>query len=255
MGIEAYLVICLAVILLGLSKGGFAGVGMLSTPLVALVTDPLTAVAIMLPIMIVQDLVVVGIYRDSFDRSMLLRLLPSAVLGVFTAITVAAVVPDGATELTVGVLAITFAGWQLAGGAKMISLKGRSAWDLLLATLAGFGSGFSSTIAHAGSPPFQAYALSKPMGKDTFVGTSVMFFAALNLMKLPGYATMHLLRPSTLLVSTLFIPLAVFASWSGAFLIRRIDAGAFVKTINVLLLLVGLLLAHRGLSALGYIGN
>ena len=44
-----------AVILLGLSKGGFSGVGLLSLPLLALVISPIRAAGIILPILIVQD--------------------------------------------------------------------------------------------------------------------------------------------------------------------------------------------------------
>ena len=50
-----------AVILLGLSKGGFSGLGLLSLPLMALVVSPVQAAAIMLPILIVQDVVRLGL--------------------------------------------------------------------------------------------------------------------------------------------------------------------------------------------------
>ena len=54
-----YLVLAVAVTILGLSKGGFAGIGMVSTPLVAAFSDPLTAAGLMLPVMMVQDPVAV----------------------------------------------------------------------------------------------------------------------------------------------------------------------------------------------------
>jgi uncharacterized membrane protein YfcA len=40
-----YLVAGIAVVILGVSKGGFAGVGMISTPLLALVVGPIAAAA------------------------------------------------------------------------------------------------------------------------------------------------------------------------------------------------------------------
>ena len=48
-----YLLAIPAVTLLGLGKGGFAGLGMISTPLLALVVPPLEGAAILLPILIV----------------------------------------------------------------------------------------------------------------------------------------------------------------------------------------------------------
>jgi hypothetical protein len=54
---QFYLAAIPAVILVGLSKGGFSGLSLLSIPLLALVTSPIRAAAIMLPILIVQDIV------------------------------------------------------------------------------------------------------------------------------------------------------------------------------------------------------
>ena len=55
---------CIAVILLGISKGGFAGVGAVSTPLLALVVGPVEAAAIVLPILLLQDAVSVCLRRS-----------------------------------------------------------------------------------------------------------------------------------------------------------------------------------------------
>jgi uncharacterized membrane protein YfcA len=52
-----YLTAIPAVTFLGLSKGGFSGVGLLATPLLALVLPPLQAAAILLPILILQDVI------------------------------------------------------------------------------------------------------------------------------------------------------------------------------------------------------
>src|SRR5216117_1555443 len=43
-----------AVLLVGLAKGGFSGIGMAATPLLALAVPPLQALAILLPILMVQ---------------------------------------------------------------------------------------------------------------------------------------------------------------------------------------------------------
>src|SRR4051812_18912553 len=56
-----------AVVFLGLSKGGFSGIGMVSTPLLAIIMSPLEAAAILLPIILVQDVVSVWVYRRVWD--------------------------------------------------------------------------------------------------------------------------------------------------------------------------------------------
>ena len=58
-----YLLAIPAILALGLGKGGFAGVGMISTPLLALIVPPLQAAAILLPILLIQDAISVWVYR------------------------------------------------------------------------------------------------------------------------------------------------------------------------------------------------
>ena len=77
-----YAVAIPAVIFLGLSKGGFSGIGMVSTPLVALVMPPLEAAAILLPILLVQDAFSVFVYRRVWDPWNLKVMLPGCVVGV-----------------------------------------------------------------------------------------------------------------------------------------------------------------------------
>ena len=61
-----------AVILVGLSKGGFGGaVGFVGVPLMALVMPPVQAAAILLPILVLADMVSLWTWRGVYDRSVL----------------------------------------------------------------------------------------------------------------------------------------------------------------------------------------
>src|ERR687890_482039 len=102
-----------AVILVGLSKGGFRGIGLLSLPLMALVISPVRAAAIMLPILIVQDSVAVWAYRRDWDGRNLMILLPSAAVGVVLGYLLAEYVSDAGVALAVGLLSVGFAVRQL----------------------------------------------------------------------------------------------------------------------------------------------
>ena len=104
-----YLVATPAVLLMGLSKGGFAGLGLMSLPLMALVISPVQAAAIMLPILITQDVVTVWAYRHSWDGRNLAILLPGAALGIGLGYLLASRVSDAAVALAVGVISIAFA--------------------------------------------------------------------------------------------------------------------------------------------------
>ena len=77
-----YMVAIPALIALGLSKGGFAGVGVIATPLTALYLPPLEAAALILPVLIVQDAISVWWYRRDFDPWNLKVMLPGALVGM-----------------------------------------------------------------------------------------------------------------------------------------------------------------------------
>ena len=105
-----------AVILLGLSKGGFAGLGVLGMPLMALTIPPVQAAAITLPILMVQDAFSVWVYRRNWDRTNLKILLPGAVVGIIAAYLLAAKVPDAAVALVLGTISVVFALRRFLGG-------------------------------------------------------------------------------------------------------------------------------------------
>jgi uncharacterized protein len=66
---QFYLVAFPAVILPGLSKGGFSGLSSLAMPMLSLVESPVRAAAIVLPILVVQDWVSVWAFRRDFCRA------------------------------------------------------------------------------------------------------------------------------------------------------------------------------------------
>ena len=165
-----------AVILMGLSKGGFAGLGLLSLPLMALVVSPVTAAAIMLPLLISQDVVTVWSYRREFDLRNLATLAPGAFVGVLAGYLLAAKVSDAAVGLAVGIISIGFALRRMLGGNKSAAVATKARWGAGSAW--GFVCGFTSMIAHAGGPPFQIYVMPQKLPPAVFVGTGAIFVAA-----------------------------------------------------------------------------
>src|SRR6218665_88715 len=102
-----------AVILLGLSKGGFAGMGALSLPLLAFAIDPVRAAAITLPILIAQDVVGVWAFRRTVDWRLLGWMMPGSVLGIALGYWFAASVSSAAVMAMVGGISILFGAYRL----------------------------------------------------------------------------------------------------------------------------------------------
>lgn len=228
-----------AVILLGLSKGGFAGLGVLGMPLMALTIPPVQAAAITLPILMVQDAFSVWAYRRSWDRTNLKILLPGAVVGIVLAFLLAAKVPDAAVALVLGIISIVFALRRFLGGRGAAGPPPTAALNRPAGWFWGAVAGFTSMVAHAGGPPFQIYVIPQKLPRDIFVGTGVLFFALVNLIKVPPYIALGQFTRENLLTSAVMFPLAIVSTWAGVWLVRRVSGERFYDIIYVLLLLLG----------------
>lgn len=237
-----------AVLIVGLSKGGFAGgLGILGVPMMALVISPLQAAGILLPILIVMDMIGVWAYRRSFDRRNLAILIPGAATGVLIAALTASLVTDAFVRLLVGGIAIAFAldhwiGRRALQAAKTANGVKGGVWGAV--------GGFTSFVAHAGGPPFQVYMLPQKLDKRVYVGTSVMFFTALNLIKLPPYAALGQLDAGNLATAAALLPVAPVGMLLGIRMLHVIPEKPFYRIAYVLVFLVGLKLAWDGVWAL-----
>jgi uncharacterized protein len=243
-----YAVAIPAVILLGLAKGGFSGIGVLAVPLMTLVVSPVQAASITLPILIVQDAVSVWVFRKAWDGRSLAILIPSSVIGIVIAYLLAARVSTAAVELAVGLVSLIFGARQLR-----ITLRGTARphqSSNVMGVLWGAASGFTSQIAHAGGVPFQIYMLPKRLDRDVLIGTSAIFFATMNWLKVPAYAALGQFTRANMATSLVLFPLAIASTVGGAKLIRRADPERFYVLIYVLLLLTGLKLSWDGAAEL-----
>ena len=238
-------------ILLGLAKGGFSGIGVIAVPLMALSVSPVLAASITLPILIVQDVVSVWSFRKTWDRNVLAVMLPSAAGGIAVGYALAAFVKPGAVELAVGAISIVFAVmrlWAERGSASARPAKPEKLpWR---GVLAGVTAGFTSQIAHAGGPPFQIYVMPKNLPRDVFIGTSAIFFAVVNWMKVPAYWALGQFTREAMMTALVLLPLAIASTWGGVWLVRRVPAGNFYRIIYVLLIAVGGKLAWDGATSL-----
>src|SRR5438477_11254378 len=90
-----YVLSVVAVILLGISKGGFLGLGVMALPLMSLFVPPLQAAAIIIPTAIAQDFLTLWVYRREWSAWNLKIMLPGMCAGMFVAWLMAASLSAG----------------------------------------------------------------------------------------------------------------------------------------------------------------
>jgi uncharacterized protein len=242
-----YLVAVPAVIALGLSKGGFSGLGSIAVPLMALAIAPVQAVAILVPILEAQDVVTVWSYWRKWDVRILKIMIPGQIAGAGIAWAIAAYVPDSLIRLVVGLIAVAFALSQWFGIAERFAGTHPS---VIAGRLWGAASGFASFIANTGGPPFQIYVLPRKLDKETFVGTYSLFFATGNALKVVPYFLLGQLNATNMSTALILLPLAVAANVAGVWLVRRTPGEFFYRIIYLLIFLIGVQLIYTGGEAL-----
>ncbi|HEY8615949.1 sulfite exporter TauE/SafE family protein [Phenylobacterium sp.] len=237
-----------AVVLMGLAKGGFSGVGAMSMPLLALAVPPVQAAAILLPILIVQDMVSVWAFRRDWDRGVLAVMLPGAVVGIVAGYLLAAKVSSVAVLAVLGAISILFAAHRLwlSRGGRIAAPANSPPW---VGGLFGVAAGFTSQIAHAGGPPFQMWVLPRGLSPASLIGTTAIFFAVVNWIKVPAYLALGQFTAANLLTAAALMPVAIASTFAGVWLVKRVQAERFYTLIYILMALVGVQLLWEAFRA------
>lgn len=242
-----YLVSVPAVLLYGIAKGGFGGaLAVISVPMMALVMPPTQAAAILLPILVVMDMLVVKTYWGVFDRRALWLLLPGAIVGVGIGYFSAEAMNDDYMRILIGVLSLVFGVQSLSGLKGFSSSKHNAVSGGLFGSLAGF----TSFSIHAGGPPLTMYLMPKQLSPLMFAGTAGIFFAVVNIVKLPPYFVLGQFTGANLLYSLVLVPLAPLGVKFGHYLVKRSAPTFYYQVVSACLVLIGAKLLWDGASAL-----
>jgi uncharacterized membrane protein YfcA len=237
----------MAVILLGLSKGGFFGLGVMGVPLMSLYVPPLQAAAILVPTVMAQDVLTIWSYRHDWSAWNLKLMIPSLAVGIALGTLVAASLSAAHIRFAVGLIAGAFVlrHWL---GQRFDRLASRS--TPLTGILFGALGGFTTLIANAGGPAWQMHLLPQKLDKLTYAGTLTMLFAASNLVKLPAYGALGQLTAENLAVGAFLLPVALLANSAGLWLVRRTPTERFFRIAYVLMFLISIELIRSSLTEL-----
>ena len=185
-----------------------------------------------------QDAVSVWTFRTTWDRTVLIVMLPGMAIGILLGYLFAAKVSESAVLGVLGAISVTFGVhrlWLERGGGVALA-SNSPAW---IGTLFGVASGFTSQIAHVGAPPFQMWVLPRKLPRDTLVGTTAFTFALMNWMKVPAYAALGQFTNENLVATALLVPMAIASTVAGVAIVRRVDPTRFYTLIYVLMILLG----------------
>lgn len=257
-----WLVVCLAVGLIGIAKSGFGGgLGLIVVPIVTLAL-PLAnpayrgddALGLLLPLLIVGDIIAVWQYRREVSWRTVGRLMPGAIIGILLGTMLIWLLKSHAAVAAALInMEIGFESVLLVGMSWYRQWHGRQ--QKLLpepwrAIGTGTFAGASSTLAHAAGPIIAMYLLPLELGRLRMVATSAMFFFCANTAKLPTYWQAGLFDRISVPFALKFFPLVLAGALFGRWLTRRMSDKVFVQIVYASVFVLGVYLFYKGLSGL-----
>ncbi|MFP4144793.1 MAG: sulfite exporter TauE/SafE family protein [Phycisphaeraceae bacterium] len=221
----------LAMLVIGIAKAGFGGgVGILAVPLVASALPAGRTLGVMLPLLILADWFSLSAHLRRQSWPHLRWLLFGAAGGIGAALAVLLLMTrqdrlEMMLNLLVGSICLCFVlvqVWRLMGGSVPRIPPGP--WG---GRSTGLLAGLTSTLAHAAGPVVSIYLLEQEMEKRRLVGTMLLFFAIVNLAKLPVYVSLGMVTGETFLQGLVFAPMIPLGVVLGLWMNKRIPEKPF----------------------------
>jgi uncharacterized membrane protein YfcA len=232
-----WILAAIATFVVGASKGGVPGVGILAVPILSQAISPVVAAGLLLPLYVVSDWYGLWLYRKNYDLWNIKIITVAATIGIGIGWATARFNSDELVKLIVGLIGIWYT-LDLIFKRKADSAP-RPA-DVPRGLFWGTIAGFVSFVAHAGGTPFQMYVLPQRLEKMVYAGTATITFTIINALKLPPYFLLGQINLDSLQKGLWLAPVALFGAWAGFRLTKLLPEKIFFRAVETALFLVSL---------------
>jgi uncharacterized membrane protein YfcA len=221
-----WVVAALAAMLVGVSKGGIAGLGFLPVVIFAQVLPSTRqSSGFVLPLLIFGDVVAVLNYRRHTQWSHLWKLFPWTAAGVFAGYFAMGRINDRQAAKLIGALVFGLVILHLwrRRQAKLAVPGEELEQGWWFAPMIGVLAGFTTLVANAAGPLMAIYLLAMHLPKMEFVGTGAVFFMLLNWFKVPFMVNLGLITADSVKFNLLLAPAVLAGTFAGRWLLTRIN--------------------------------
>jgi uncharacterized membrane protein YfcA len=244
-----WIVAVLAAMLVGLSKTGIGGLGMLAVVLFAQIMPAKQATGLVLPLLCFGDVVAVLSYRRHARWAHLWKLFPWTAAGVVAGYFALGRLSEMQARGLIGGIVLALVALHLVRRRTMGHEAEHGAW---FAPTIGVLAGFTTLVANAAGPLMAIYLLAMRLPKLDFVGTGAVFFMLLNWFKVPFMVHLGLIDTASFSVNLMLLPAVLLGTWVGRKILVRIDQRAFENLALLLSALAALELTFKLSSWLGH---
>lgn len=246
-----YIVGLATVFIIAVGKGAFGGgLATLGVPLLSLVMPPIDAAIIVAPIAVLTDIFAFGNYRlSNASKPDLKWFLPAMLAGLGLGYFFFVLIDPRIVNVGIGVIAFVFAiDWFIRSRSKTETAE--RPLSPALAAASGGVFGFTSFVAHGGGPVLAAYLLYRGLNKTLYVGTAIVIYGLVNILKLFPYLLLGAAKPAVLVHALLLAPAVPVGVWLGARFHDRLDQRRLFFWCYAILLLASAKLLFDAVRAL-----
>ena len=213
-------------LLVGVSKTGISGLGMLFVVLFAQIMPAKQATGIVLPLLCFGDLIAVMSYRQHAQWRHVWRLMPWTAAGVVLGFLAMTRVNESQARLLIGVIVLSLVGLHVVrrwrGGQDE---EGEHPW--WFAPVIGVLAGFTTLVANAAGPLMVIYLLASRLPKMEYMGTVAVFFMIMNWFKVPFMVSLGLINAQSFLLNLWLAPAVFLGAWAGRAILKKMNQRVF----------------------------
>ncbi|MFH6768376.1 sulfite exporter TauE/SafE family protein [Gaetbulibacter aquiaggeris] len=233
----------LAAFLLGLSKAGIKGIGIIIVVILAFVFGEKTSTGILLPMLLCADVLAVIYYNRHAQWKYIFKLLPMMIVGVLVGVWLGNDISEIIFKklmaiIIIGSVILMF----LAENRKSTAVPKSKVFSWIM----GFLAGFTTMIGNLAGPVANIYFLAIRFPKNEFIGTAAWLFFIINIFKLPFHIFVwKTVNVQTLTLNAALIPVVICGFFVGAALVKRISNLNYRRFILVVTAIGGVILLFR----------
>lgn len=232
-----------AVFLLGLSKSGIKGIGIILIVILAFVFGEKASTGVLLTMLICADILAVIYYNRHAQWDIIKKLIPWMIVGVLIGVWVG-------NDISAVVFKKLMAVIIIISVAIMFYLERRKSTNVptnkLFSSSMGFLAGFTTMIGNLAGPVSNIYFLTMRFPKNEFIGTAAWLFFIINIFKLPFHIFIwKTVTTETLVLNSVLIPAVFIGFFVGAYIVKLVSNVNYRRFILIVTAIGGIIMLFR----------
>lgn len=238
-----WLAIGFAVFLLGLSKSGIKGIGIIIVVILAFVFGEKASTGVLLPMLICADIFAVIYYNRHAQWKYIKILLPWMIVGVLVGVWVGNDISETIFKRLMAIIIIVSVLIMFYTESRQSK---KVPTNKLFSSGTGFLAGFTTMIGNLAGPISNIYFLAMRFPKNEFIGTAAWLFFIINVFKLPfHFFVWKTVTKETLVLNSVLIPAVIIGFFIGTKIVKRISNVNYRRFILIVTAIGGVVMLFR----------